>query len=197
MSLELVFLVLGVVSLVVMVLLLFTIAKGVGFKVLFSVFKVRLKERKGMGHVRIVYPTGGEDLIAFNFREVGEGEFYEPIGKDKGKYVMRSQYISRNFFGVPTIAYRAGDPEPINPTKWIPSAMSAIGLDTMFAKHARSQQTKDPLAEFIIKNFKLLAIGVAILLGGCLFVILNQNDALAQCTIQASRSVVINASSLV
>ena len=75
--------------------------------------------------------------------------------------------------------------------------MSAIGLDTMFAKHARSQQTKDPLAEFIIKNFKLLAIGVAILLGGCLFVILNQNDALAQCTIQASRSVVINASSLV
>ncbi len=197
MSLAPVFIILTMVFLVVLVLLLFTIMKGVGFKILFSVFKVRLKERKGVGHVRIVYPTGGEDLHAFNFREIEEGGFYEPIGKDKGKYIMRTQYISRNFFGIPTISYRAGDPEPINPTKWIPSAMSAIGLDTMFAKHARSQQTKDPLAEFIIKNFKLLALMVGILLGGLLFIILNQNDALATCTIQASKSVVINASNLV
>lgn len=196
MSLLIVLYILTIFFLVLALLLLFLIIKGVGLKLAITVFKVRLFERKGWGMIRKVFPTGDEDLVPFNFRTVDEGAFYEPFGKDKGKYILKSEYMARNYFGIPTIAYRSGDPEPINPKKWIPTAMSSVGLDTMFAKHARSQQIKDPLAEFIIKNFKLIALGVAILLAGLLFLILNQNDTIATLTLQATKTVVVDTTTL-
>ena len=50
--------VLTMISVTISLLLIFTIGKGVGFRMLFAVFKTKMKRRKGWGFVRLINQTG-------------------------------------------------------------------------------------------------------------------------------------------
>lgn len=173
--------------------LAFMIFKSIGFKNLFAFFKVKMKVRKGWGLVLIFQRTGYPMYIPIQF----EGETLKPFGEDGGRYVFKSHCVYQNEFGIPTIAYRKDDANPIDFKTGIQTNTSPNVLENILAKALKAEKEyAGDFISFLKKHWLKILIfylGPLAILG---FVVLNQQDALTQMAQTAGRQVIINASSI-
>lgn len=186
--------VISMVSLTLLLILGFTIGKGVGFRMLFAVFKVKMKRRKGWGFVRLINQTGIPENIPYQF----DGkEFLLPEGDEKGKYLFKPHCLVPNEYDIPTISYRKGDAEPIDPRTGLQTVTSAQMIEEIIARAIKAEQLmgKD-IADWFKENWMKIAIGVLVLIGGFLFLYMHMTDAIVQAGKSASQTIILNASTL-
>lgn len=194
MSLITVVIVLMMVSLTLLLVLGFTIVKGVGFKMLFSVFKVKMKRRKGWGFVRLINQTGIPENIPYHF----EGkELLHPEGENEGKYIYKPHCLVPNEYDIPTISFRKGDAEPIDPRTGLQTVTSGKMIGEIIARAIKAEQLmgKD-ITDWFKENWLKIAIGILILIGGFLFLYMHMTDAIVQAGQSASQTIIVNASQL-
>ena len=189
-----VMIVLAMFSLTITLILLFTIGKGVGFRMLFAVFKVKMKRRKGFGFIRLINQTGVPENIAYQF----DGkEFLLPEGKEKGKYIFKPHCLVPNEYDIPTITFRKGDSEPIDPRTGLQTVTSALMIEEIIARAIKAEQLMaNGLGDWLKENWLKIAIGVLCLIGGFLFLYMHMTDAIVEAGKSASQTIVLNASSL-
>lgn len=181
-------------TLTITLLLLFTILKGVGFRNLFAIFKVKMKKRKGWGYIRLINQTGIPENIPYQF--VGK-ELLLPEGKDKGKYIFKPHCLVSNEYDIPTITFRKGDAEPIDPRTGLQTVTSALMIEEIIARAIKAEQVMaDGIGDWLKKNWMKVAIGALIVLGGFLFLYMHMTDAIVQAGKSASQTIVLNATSL-
>lgn len=179
------------VSLLIMV---FMAVKGVGFKNFLTIFKVKLKARKGWGIVEIFHKTGYRELIPYLFKDE---EFLQPYGEGKGRYVYKSYCLGGGVFNIPTMSYRMGDADPIDPRTGLQTTTSTMVLENMVAKGIKAEATANsPIEEWLKKNWKTAALFFLAFVGGLLFIIMHQMDTITTLTMQAGKTVVLNATTL-
>lgn len=186
--------VLTMISVTISLLLIFTIGKGVGFRTLFSVFKAKMKRRKGWGFIRLINQTGVPENIPYEF--VGK-EFLIPEGEEKGKYLFKPHCLVPNEYGIPTITYRKGDAEPIDPRTGLQTVTSALMLEEVMARAIKAEQLmgKD-ITDWLKENWMKIAIGFLCLIGGFLFLYMHMTDAIVEAGKSASQTIVLNATTL-
>lgn len=189
-----VLLILTMVSVVVTVLFSFTILKGIGFKNMFRIFKVKMKKRKGWGFVRLIHQTGIPENIPYFF----DGrEFLNPQGKEKGKYIYKPHCLVPNEYDIPTISYRAGDSEPIDPRTGLQTVTSARMLEEVMARAIKAEQLMaSGLSDWLKENWMKVAIGLLLLIGGFLFLYMHMTDAIVEAGRSASQTIVVNSTKL-
>lgn len=179
------------VSLLIMV---FMAAKGVGFKNFITIFKVKLKARKGWGFVEIFHKTGYRELKPYLFKDE---EFLQPFGEGKGRYNFKAHCLGGGVFNLPTISYRFGDSDPINPRTGLQTVTSAMVLENIIARAIKAEATANSqLEEWLKKNWKTVGIGFLLFVGGLLFIIMHQMDTITTLTAQAGKTVILNATTL-
>jgi len=173
--------------------LLFVIIKSIGLKALFSYFKVKMKQKKGWGIVKVYNETGTPHTIAMKI----SGNVLYPFGEGGGSYLLKKRCIYYNEFGIATIAYRENDSNPIDPFKGIETNTDPHVMENIMAKESKARES---YAENLLSIFKrhwfkiaLIYLGPLAILG---FIVLNQQDQLAQCVQNTGRDVVINGSRL-
>lgn len=187
-------LIVAVTSLVIMLTLIFTIGKGVGFRMLFSTFKVKMKKRKGWGFVRMINQTGVPENIAYHFN--GK-ELLLPLGEGGGNYIYKPHCLSPNEYDIPTITFRKGDAEPIDPRTGLQTVTSGEMIEEIIARAIKAEKmTGSDLKDWLEKNWLKIAIGLLCLVGGFLFVYMHMTDAIVEAGKSASQTLVLNATSL-
>jgi len=186
--------VIAMVSSTVTLLLLFTIGKGVGFRDLFAIFKVKMKRRKGWGYIRLINQTGIPENIPYHF----DGkEFLIPEGKEKGKYIFKPHCLVPNEYDIPTIAFRKGDSEPIDPRTGLQTVTSALMIEEIIARAIKAEQMiANGLEDWFKNNWIKIGIGILCLIGGFLFLYMHMTDAIVEAGKSASQTIVLNATSL-
>lgn len=194
MTLMTVIYVLLMVSFSLLAILIFTIVKGIGFRNLFSIFRVKMRVRKGFGFVRIINQTGIPENIVYKF--TGK-ETLQPFGEKKGDYIYKPHCLGLNEFGIPTISYRKGDAEPIDPRTGLQTVTSAEMIEEIIARAIKAEQLMaNGLGDWLKDNWKTIGLGVLILIGGFLFLYMHMTDAIVAAGKSASSTIVLNASSL-
>lgn len=181
-------------SITVTLLLAFTIMKGVGFRMLFAIFKVKMKKRKGWGFVRLINQTGVPENIPYYF----DGkELLTPLGEGKGNYIYKPHCLCPNEYDVPTISFRKGDAEPIDPRTGLQTVTSGEMIEEIIARAIKAEKmTGSDLKDWLEKNWLKLAIGLLCVIGGFLFVYMHMTDAIVEAGKSASQTIVLNATSL-
>lgn len=170
------------------VILLFIAIKGVGLKNMFTFCKVKLRARKGWGVIEILHPTGYRDWEPYKF----DGKEIK-LKKHEGRYIFKQHCMGNGIFGVPTISYRINDADPINPKTGLTSITPPNALESIITRSIKAEQVSgSPMEEFIKKNWIKIGIAILILVGGLLFVIMEQSGTISQLAMEASRSVVIS-----
>jgi len=189
-----VLLILSMVSVTITLLFSFTIIKGVGFKNMFRIFKVKMKKRKGWGYVRIIHQTGIPENIPYYF----DGkELLSPFGKEKGKYIYKPHCLTPNEYDIPTISYRLGDAEPIDPRTGLQTVTSGRMLEEIMARAIKAEKLlANGIGDWLKDNWMKLAIGVLCLIGGFLFLYMHMTDAIVEAGKSASQTIVLNATKL-
>lgn len=171
----------------------FAIIKSVGFKNLFAIFKVKTKLKKGWGLVLMYQKTGFPKNIPMKF----EGEMLEPFGKEEGRYIFKANCMFTNEYGIPTIAYREDDANPINPRLGVQNSTSPQVLENILSKALKAEKEYNgDFLSFLKQHWlKILMfyLGPLAILG---FIVLNQQDSIATLASQAGQQVVINGSSV-
>lgn len=194
MSLLTVMIILTMFSLTILIFLLFTIVKGVGMKNLFKIFKVKMKKRKGWGYIRLINQTGIPENLPYHF----DGkELLTPEGDKKGNYIYKPHCLMSNEYDIPTITFRKGDAEPIDPRTGLQTVTSPLMLEEIIARAIKAEQmVANGLEDWLKENWQKIAIGLLILIGGFLFVYMNMTDAIVEAGKSASQTIILNASSL-
>lgn len=194
MSLMDVMIVIAMFSLTISLLMLFTIGKGVGFRMLIAVFKVKMKRRKGFGFIRLINQTGVPENIPYQF----DGkELCLPEGKEKGKYIFKSHCLVPNEYDIPTITYRKGDAEPIDPRTGLQTVTSGLMIEEIIARAIKAEQLMaNGLGDWLKENWMKIAIGILCLIGGFLFLYMHMTDAIVEAAKSGSQTIILNASSL-
>ena len=182
----------GTIGLLVGAFFAFIVIKSIGLKSLFAIFKAKMKMKKGYGLVLMHYKTGHRRLIPVEF----SNEMLQPLGEGHGKYVYKSHCVYLNESGgIPTIAYREDDAEPINPRSGLQSTTSPKVLENILAKALKAEKEySGDIMDFLRKHWikiLLLYIGPLAIMG---FIILNQNDTITELAREGGRQVVLNAS---
>lgn len=180
----------GVIFFFVLFMLLMQLS--IGFRNWLAFFKARLGVKKGFGHVRMIHPTGTEELIACKFT----GDYLEPFGKEKGKYVFKSECVGLGAFNIPTISYRYNDADPIDPKNGLMTATSPQILENLIARAVNAEKGVSGEFEWLKKNWKTLGIGLLILVGLFLFGYMQSLEAVTACYQETAGRVIINASGL-
>ena len=200
MNVQVIFMIFGMFSLVMFLILLFQISKGIGFKMFLMVFKLRKKVSKGWGFVKILETTGAESYYPYDFKKCGSlfidgGE----LGKDvvKGLYIWKKECLAAGFLSIPTITYRRGDADPINPHNFLSTVTSPEILEQRVesAVLANKLDNKD-IRDLLKENWMPIGMGVLILVGMFFFYMTTQSDALQLCYSKVGTTFVGNVTSL-
>jgi hypothetical protein len=141
------------------------------------------------------YPTGYPKYYQFHFAD-GE-QVIEPLGKGLGSYNFKSKCVYMNEYNLPTIDYRVGESDPIDPRVGLVSVTNPKNLENVIAGAVKARTASE--ADFLTKYKTLLIWGAIICLaivGAFVFLYIQNNDSLQVCIQNAGRSVIINASSL-
>lgn len=192
-SLIIVVFIFWIVFLLLFVMLFYAVIRGIGLKNVIVFMKVREKRRKGWGMVRLIYKTGVERYVPCKF----EGEMLEPEGTGKGRYIYKAHCVSLGAFNVPTISYRQGDADPIHPMTGLQTVTSTKMLENIVARAIKAENSQNQEWKELFKKYGIpIGIFILAIIGGLLFIILNQNQTLTDMAAAAGKTVVVNATSL-
>lgn len=192
------FIYLGLTLLAVVTAMLFVMGTmmGIGLKNWWIMFDMKqFKVRRGWGLVKMFYPTGYPKYYPFHFKD-GE-QVIEPLGKGNGSYNFKAKCIYLNEYNLPTIDYRVGEADPIDPRTGLISVTNSKNLENVISGAVKARTAMD--SDFLTKYKTLLIWGAIICLaivGAFIFMYIQNNDSLQQCIMNSGRSVIINASSL-
>lgn len=103
-----------------------------------------------------------------------------------------------NEFDIPTIEFREGDADPIDPNGGLVTVTSAKAQECIIAGAVKARTAGENKKLFdMLKKYGMGALIVGgVILGAILFMYLRQGDALDLCMLNQGKTVIINASSL-
>jgi hypothetical protein len=191
-----IYLILTVLCLCVALFFMMGTMLGIGLRNWWIMFSMKqFKVRKGWGLVKIFYPTGYPKYVQFHFKD-GE-QVIEPLGKGCGSYIFKAKCVYLNEYNLPTIDYRVGESDPIDPRTGLVSVTNSKNMENVISGAVKARTALD--TDFFSKYKTLLIWGAIICLaivGAFIFLYMQSNDSLQVCIQNAGRSVIINASSL-
>lgn len=192
MSLFDVMMIITMFSFVISSLLVFTVMKGIGFKNMFRIFKLKMKIKKGWGQIKLINQTGVPEIYPYQFEGA---HLLEPIKEHK--YIYKSHCVAVDEYNIPTITYRKDDADPINPKTGLQTVTSAKAIDVVIAKYIKAENTlENGFGDFMKKNWMKIGIGIIILIGGFLFLYMHMTDAIVAAAQSSSQTIVLNSSQI-
>ena len=167
---------------------------SIGIPTAWKYAKVKLKKRKGWGLVKIIHQTGYPELIPYKF----DGkQFITPFKDDTEIYTFKHHCLQDNEFRIPTITYRAGDSDPINPKTGLQTVTNSKGVGNLMKNYLNAESGGDhALAELLKKHGFKIVIAVGAIIAVLAFLNLRQFDTISEITRTCGQQVIMNASQL-
>lgn len=180
----------GAIGMLLTVFFVFAIMKSVGFRTLFALFKAKMRQKKGWGLVRIYRKTGAPLLIP---TKIDENKI-QPFGDGKGMYFYKQHCVfPSEYGGIPCIAYREDDSEPIDPRSGLQTVSPPMVNENILSKALKAeQQYTGGIYEFFLNHWWKFFLFGMLIVGPITFIAMNLNDTAAQCAAEGTKQVVMN-----
>jgi len=179
---------------ILIIMYLFYVIKfGVGFNNLRAIHKTFKGRRKGWGFVYMYNDIGNRERIPYQFK--GEA-FISPLGEGNGKYRFDRKLLQEDEYGFKYIEYIRGNYEPIGPRTSLTTLTSAELLEESFSIAQRAKNTMSGFWEKFKIYFYIGAALIALIVGGQLYIIHGQTQAMVDMSIELTRPVIANLSGI-
>lgn len=175
--------------LIVVSLLLFIILRGVGFKNLLKVFRMRKLIKKGYIQVRMHYPTGYPRKELVN---ISDGQ--KTFKLFNGVYQIKNECIYYDEYNLPTIDYVLGESEPVDPRINLISVTNAITMDNTIsnAVMAKIALDRNKWEELIKKYWWVPVVIIGIVVVGFVYMKSLDSDTMTAMLKACNSKVIYN-----